>query len=85
MNMYFVGYAIKLEREIFYSRLQKDDILQTPFSRLPVYLLRYLLQRTRVRIYPDVELFRVLASALVYKETVSSPDVDHYPVAGMGR
>lgn len=79
MNVYFVGYAIKLGREIFYGRLQKDDILQTPFSRIPMDLLRYLLQGTKIRVYSDVELFRVLASALIYKETVSSPDVDHDP------
>ena len=47
-----------------------------------MYLLGDLLQRSGVRIYPDVELFRVLPCTLEYKETVSGPYVDHYSLAG---
>jgi hypothetical protein len=42
-----------------------------------------LLQRSSVRIYPDVELSRVLPGTLEYKDTVPGPDVDHYSLAGM--
>ncbi len=44
-------------------------------------LLGDLLQRSSVRVYPDVELSRVLPSTLDYKETVSGPDVDNYSFA----
>ncbi len=44
-------------------------------------LLGDLLQRSSARIYPDVELSRVLPSTLDYKETVSGPDVDYYSLA----
>ncbi len=45
-------------------------------------LLGDLLQRSSVRIYPDVELSRVLPSTLEYEETVSGPYVDDYSLAG---
>ena len=66
-------------------RTYKEDVWQTSLIRFPMNLLGHLLQRTRVRIYADVEFLRVLASALINKEPVSGPDVDHYPLAGMGR
>ena len=83
--MYFVGHFIEFEWEILYCGLYEEDVWQTAFSRIPMYLLGYFLERTRVRVYSDVKLLRVLASALIYKETVSSPDVDHYSLAGRGR
>jgi hypothetical protein len=58
---------------------------QPSLSRIPVYLLRDLLQRARVRVYSDVKLVWVRAGAMVYKKTVSSPNVDHYPLAGRGQ
>ena len=48
-------------------------------------LLRYLFERPRVGVDSDVELVRIRPSKLVYKETVSSPDVDDYPFAGILR
>lgn len=85
MYVDFVGNFIQLGREVLDRRLDEKHIRQASLSRIPMYLLRDFFQRPRVRVYPDVKLVWVLASALVYKETVSSPDVDHYPFAGTGR
>ncbi|MDT5063410.1 MAG: hypothetical protein QOH63_3869 [Acidobacteriota bacterium] len=48
-------------------------------------LLGYFLQQARIGVYPDVKFLRVLLGALVYKETVSGPNVYDYSLAGRGR
>jgi hypothetical protein len=48
-------------------------------------LFGYLLERASVRVDAYVELVRILTSGLVYKETISGPQVDDHSFAGKGR
>lgn len=85
MHVYFVGYSVELNGQVFDRSLKKEKIRQSALSRLSMNLLGYLLQWTSVGIHSYEELLRMLSRALVYKETVSSPQVYHYPFACKGR
>jgi len=85
MHMYFIGYTLEFGGQILHGGLNEQDIGKAAFFRTPVDLLGYLGQGPRTGIDPDVELVRVLSSALVYKATVAGPDIDHNPPAGTGQ
>jgi hypothetical protein len=83
--MHLVSYTIKLAWKLFDRCLKEEDVWQPAPGRATMYLLRYLLQRSRTRVYAYEELLRILSSATVHKVTVSRPDVEYYPLAGRER
>ncbi len=85
MHVQLVGNSVQLRRKILDGRLNEQNIRRASLLRLPVNLLGDLLERTSVRIYPDVKLVWVLARRLVDKAPVSRPDVDDHSLAGMVR
>lgn len=85
MHMHLVGNAVQFTRQIFNGCLDEEDVRRATLRRLPIYLLRDLLQWTCVRIDSDVELVRIPPRRLVYKATVAGPDVDDHTFAGMVR
>ena len=82
--MHFIGYTVQLRRQIFNRRLNEQYVRRTALRRLPMNLLRDLLEGTDVRIDPDVELVRVLTCRLVHKAPVAGPDIDDHSFAVRG-
>jgi hypothetical protein len=85
MDVHFVGYSVQFRREVFDCGLYEQNVWEPAFLRFSMNFLGYLFQRASVGIHPDVKLPGVPAGALVYKETVSRPDVDHHSLAGRER
>ena len=83
--MKLIGRAVQFRGQVLDSRLQEKDVSKATLLRSPVNLLGDFFQWARIGVYADVKLPRVPARALVYKETVSGPDIQDYSFACRAR